>query len=419
MKRPAACARGLGLVPALLALSLCGPAQAGAQDAAALMLADAEVAEQAPAGDWRLFGEGAGGAGNERLSVELGYDHGFGAGWRAVLAARLDRRWPVSGAAAGATVSTVKDAYLSWQARDDTLFDAGRINLRNGVATGYNPTDYFRAGALRSRVSIDPASLRENRQGSLMLRGQRLWTGGSLTAVYAPAREGAVPDGGDSGDSGAGQQGRALLVLSQRLGELTPQLLLYKAGQASPQTGLNVTGLLNDATVAHLEWSAGRGPEQLAQARCAGQGCAAGGWHQRLSAGLVFTSADKLSLTAEWHYNGAAPGRAAWQALQAGAPPDYARYRGAVQAAQELPTRRALFFHASRRDALMARLDLSAIVKLDLVDASGLLWLEARYHVGEREYAFQWQGSRGPALSNFGAMTPARSWQFLLRHYFF
>lgn len=409
MRRPAARAL-LGL---LMALALCGPA--GAQDAAALMLVDADAGAAAPAppGDWRLFGEGAGGAGSERLSAELGYDHGFGAGWRAVLAARLDRRWPSAGAAA--TVSTVKDAYLSWQAQDATLFDAGRINLRNGVAAGYNPTDYFRAGALRSRISIDPASLRENRQGSLMLRGQRLWTGGSLTAVYAPARDGAAPDS----IAGAGVEARALLVLSQQVGELTPQLLLYKAGPASPQTGLNLTGLLNDATVAHLEWSAGRGPGQLEQARCAGQGCAAGAWRQRLSAGLVWTSADKLSLTAEYHYNGAAPGPAGWRALRDGALPDYARYRDAVQAAQDLPTRRALFFYASRRDALMARLDLNAMVNLDLVDASRLLWLEARYHAGRHEFALQWQGSGGAALSNFGAMRPARSWQFLLRHYFF
>ena len=57
-------------------------------------------------------------------------------------------------------------------ARPDTLIDLGRINVRNGVALGYNPTDYFRAGAVRAAVSVSPASLKENRQGSVMLRGQ-------------------------------------------------------------------------------------------------------------------------------------------------------------------------------------------------------------------------------------------------------
>ena len=46
----------------------------------------------------------------------------------------------------------------------------GRINVRNGAALGYNPTDFFRSGALRSVVSIDPNSLRENRLGTVMLR---------------------------------------------------------------------------------------------------------------------------------------------------------------------------------------------------------------------------------------------------------
>ena len=59
--------------------------------------------------------------------------------------------------------------------------DLGRINARYGVGYGDTPTDYFRIGANHSIISSDPASLKKNRQGSVMQRGQTLWQSGALT----------------------------------------------------------------------------------------------------------------------------------------------------------------------------------------------------------------------------------------------
>jgi hypothetical protein len=83
-------------------------------------------------------------------------------------------------------IGTLKEAYVSWQPHSSLLLDAGRINGRQGVAFGYNPTDFFRSDAIRSVVSIDPNSLRDNRLGTVMLRGQQLWDSGALSVVYAP-----------------------------------------------------------------------------------------------------------------------------------------------------------------------------------------------------------------------------------------
>jgi hypothetical protein len=72
-------------------------------------------------------------------------------------------------------------------ARDAGLIgDVGRINLRYGAAFGYNATDYFKANATRVIVSIDPASLRENRQGTVVLQGQGLWSDTSVSAAFSP-----------------------------------------------------------------------------------------------------------------------------------------------------------------------------------------------------------------------------------------
>jgi hypothetical protein len=421
-------AHRLGLALALLGA---GSARADDSDAGALMLADQapEVAETAR--NLRAFVEGAAGGAvrrgnggaqdNQRLSLDVQYDRSFSAGWRAFLADRLDMNWPAP-AGGEKNINTLKEAYLNWRARPDTMLDAGRVNVRNGVATGYNPTDYFRGGAVRSVVSISPASLKENRQGSIMLRGQGLWESGALTMLYSPklSDQGGT-SAGLSPDVGAtNHQDRWLATVSQKIGAvLTPQFLIYREAALPTQFGLNLTGLINDATVAHLEWSGGRGPSQLAQALGqAASACSCDAWRNHLATGLTYTTANKMSLTGEYHYNSAGLDKAAWDALGQGTPAIYGRYRGWAQNAQELPTRQMLFFYGTWQDAMINHLDLSVMHNFDLVDSSRRSWLEARYHVGNVEYALQAQRNSGRKMSDFGAVPETRGWQLVMRYYF-
>jgi len=71
----------------------------------------------------------------------------------------------------------------------------------------------------------------------------------------------------------------------------------------SPQPGLNLTALPNDATVVYFEWSGGRAPSLAAQALMRPDDTA---FRSRLSSGLTYTTANNISLTAEYQYNGAA-----------------------------------------------------------------------------------------------------------------
>ncbi|KAB2970051.1 hypothetical protein [Zoogloea sp.] len=420
------------LAAALLALLPAGPAGAGEAadaDAAALSLADLQSDEVAQASDWRSFVEAGAGAsvrrgdgamqGSRRLSVDIRYEHSLAPGARVFLADRLDLGQPAPGVGEHA-VNTLKEAYLSWQLAADAMLDLGRINVRNGVAAGYNPTDYFREGAVRAPISINPASLRENRQGSVMLRAQRLWDGGSLTALYSPAlvRE-SNPEGLALDVGATNARHRGLLALSQRVGGLTPQWLVFHEEARSTRFGFNLTGLLNDATVAYLEWSGGRSATQLAEALHAlTPACECSAWHNRIAGGLTYTTPDKLSLTAELHHNGAGLESAAWNALRQGPPALYGQYRSALRSSQEMPTRRALFLQAQWQDALLPRLDLGLMHNLDLVDRSRRVWAEARYHVDRVEYAFQWVLHGGEAGSVYGAVPEARGWQLLARYYF-
>jgi hypothetical protein len=402
------------------------PALADDGDAAALTLADKTAATVEQSGDWRVYVEAAArearrqGPGlalrGGRLSIDARFDKTFAPGWRAVFADRLDMN-RMDGVSGNRDINTLKEAYLSWQPQPDRIADLGRINARNGVAFGYNPTDYFRAGALRSVVSIDPASLRENRLGSAMLRGQALWNGGSLTALFSPRLADRPSDSVFSPDFGAtNRRARWLVALSEKLSDaLDPQWLLSGGAGQSPQLGLNLTALPNDATVAYFEWSGGRAASLAAQALVSRDDPA---FRSRLSSGLTYTTASNVSLTAEYQYNGAALDAAGWDALRRGPPAAYGLYRGFVSNLQEPPTRHGVFLYALWQDALVKHLDVAAMVRYDAADHSRLQWLEARYHWTRVDFALQTQLNTGQPRSNYGALPERRLWQALVRYFF-
>ena len=420
------------LWPALLLLPLTVAAQQAPDlpgDLDALLLAD-QTPEVSPAAarDWKGFAELAAGSSrrtdgrlerSHRLSLDFQTEQNLTPDLRFNFANRLDLVWPagkVNGSEERA-VHTLKEAYVGGRLDEATLLDAGRINVRNGVASGYNPTDFFRARAVRSPVSINPTSLRENRQGSVMLRGQRLWDSGSVTALFAPNLHRQASSSGLNPDLGAtNQSNRLLLTLSQKLAPgFTPQFLLYQDGSEPLQAGLNLTGLLNDSTVAYVEWSGGRRRSLLDEALATPS--PERRWRNQLATGLTYTTPTKLSLTAEYQYHGTALSDADWLALPRTAPLAYGPYRNWLSAMQETPGRQGLFFHALWQDAFLPRLDVSLMHNRDRADHSHRSWLEARYHEGNVEYALQWQGHQGSPWSQFGAVPQARSWQFLLRSY--
>lgn len=425
------------------------PVRADDQDASALALADMAPAATERGGDWRSLvegsygnaGEGAGGSARyaHRLSLDVRYDRVLSAGWRAILADRLDVNRPAQ-ATGQSSINTLKEAYLSWRAQANSMdsmdsmdsmssmssmnsiLDFGRINVRYGVATGYSPTDYFRAGALRSVVSINPASLKENRQGSVMWRGQWLWDRGSLTALHSPRLSDRASRNAFSPDWGAtNNRQRWLIALSQKIGDnIAPQFLIYREEERPAQLGLNLTGVVDAATVAYLEWSGGRSPSLLTQAlrQTAIARPDDSAFRNRLSTGLTYTASNRISMTAELEYNGGGLERTGWDGLRRGSPLAYAQYRNWLQVFQEPPTRRLVFLNCTWQDALINRLDLSAMLSSDLVDSSRRSWLEARYRDGGAEYVLQWQRGSGQSLSNYGATSQTNGWQALLRYYF-
>ncbi len=416
------------LLPALL-VTLAGLAQAappGDDELDALNVADQAPAKVEQAADWHTFVEAAYGDteqryglpsyANVRLSIDTSLDKTLAPGWRLVFADRLDWDWQDE-APDQAKINTLKELYLSRHVSSDEIVDDGRINTRYGVATGYNPTDYFRDDAVRSIVSINPSSLRNNRLGSVMLREQTLWDGGSLTALVSPKLETDASSEPFNVDLGAtNNTNRWLLAASQQLSDtFNPQVLLYGEQGKSPQMGLDLTRLFGDATVAFVEWSGGQGPAQYTEAL---GGVEREVFRSRLSTGFTYTTDNKLSLTLEAEYDGAALGKANWTALGQGNSARYLQYRDFVQDAQDLPTKESVFAYASWQDAGITHLDLTALVRQDLLDQSRLTWMEARYHWDHVDLALQWQRYGGRQWTDFGVLPGRTTWQTVATYYF-
>ncbi|QJW80088.1 hypothetical protein [Burkholderia glumae] len=417
---------------ALAVLTCCATSVCRADDveAAGLALADAtpvqtvdernyrfsiepglRLAEVRPGGGLRTAG---------RLSLDLFARHALAGGWSVNFADRLDLNGPLRFGGDAAAINTLKELYLDGRlGGGKTLLQAGRVNVRLGVAIGYNPTDFLRDNAVRSVTSVDPASLRENRLGTVMLRGQQLWSGGSASALVAPRVADRPSDASYSPDFGAtNQRTRWLLQFSQRMVlDLTPQFMVYHDGKpgSSPQFGLTLDHLVNNACVTYAEWSGGRGPSTLARALGRPYGDVAFRW--KLAAGLTCTTSRNLSVTLEYDRDGAALDRAGWRALRSGPPAAYAAYRALAAAQQDPVTRDAVFMMARWQDAWIQRLDLSGFVRMNLADRSRLTWLEARYRFARTDVALQWQIDAGASSTEFGALPQSNLWQLLVKHY--
>jgi hypothetical protein len=389
------------------ALALTGPGVSAMTAKALSLTTEAALTESA----LRAGGE----ANEERVSFDLRYDGALSTGLRVMMADRLDVDW-LGSWDDPQQVNTLKEAYLSWQPQSGLLFDAGRINARQGVAVGYNPTDFLRANTLRSIDSLDPNSLRDERLGTVMLRGETLWDNGAFTALYAPKLADGPANGPFDADFGAtNSRSHWLLSLSQRLiAGWTPQWLLFGSTGASPQVGVNSTAVLGSSTVAFLEASGGSTPSLWTQAQGLPDEASLRG---RAAAGLTYSTANKLSVTFEDEYDGAALGRDAWRAARAGDPRAYLRYRDFVAAQQELPTQHSAFVYATWVDCMVRHLDLTAFVRVDLIDHSRLPWTELRYRWTHIDAALRWQDYQGAPATDFGASSTRQTWQLLLDYY--
>ena len=410
------------------ALAVADPAFGADAESDALNLESTPTAAPAKgARDTRFFVEGALGDASQRyrldsrslgrLSLDFSHTARLGLDWRAVFSDRLDQIHPRDPAGADETVNSLREAYVSWQPEGGSLVvEFGRINLRYGPGYGYNPTDFFRDGSLRALTSADPFALRENRLGSVMLRAQRLWTGGSLSVALSPKLADRPSAGGWSLDLGStNNRDRGLIALGTQFSQrVSSQVLFYKQDGMSPTLGANLTALLSDAATAHLEWSRGSEPSLLSRALALN---APATTRNRFVSGVTYTTMGKLSLTAEYQYNGFGLKQSDWSALATVAGAQLAYLQEALRL-QDLAPRQAYLIYVTQKDLGLKDLDLTAYLLFNPGDNSRLGWLELRRHWPSFDLTFQLQQNMGRPSSQFGILPDRRVMQILGTYYF-
>ncbi len=393
----------------------------------ALSLESAPVVTPKAASDTKFFVEGAVGTATQRyvsgnrdlgrFSLDFSHTARLAPGLRATMSNRLDYFDPKD-AGTDAAINSLREAYVTWQPEAGrTVVEFGRINLRYGPGYGYNPTDFFRDGSVRALTSANPFALRENRLGSVMLRAQRLWVGGSFSIAYSPKLADQPSADGWSLDLGStNNRDRALIALGTQFSQsVSAQILAYKEVGLSPTLGASLTALVSDAATAHLEWSNGSEPDLLSRVLAQPSATTT---RNRFVGGLSYTTASKLSITAEYQYNGFALAQADWATLGAASAPRQVAYLIEAQRRQELVPREAYLLYLTQKSLGLKNLDLTAFLKVNAGDQSQLVWAELRHHWPKFDLAFQIQQHIGNPTSEFGIL-PDRTVMQVLGTYFF
>ena len=304
-----------------------------------------------------------------------------------------------------------REGYLTWEALTRTYLEAGRINLRNGIALGFNPTDFFKGRTLLDQASLDPSVIREDRLGTLMVRGQTIWTGGSASVAFAPklydpsAITEAVPYGFSPRFDHTNASNRFLGSLNLDVADLSPQALIYHEGRQT-LLGANLSRPVGQSIVIYGEWSGGNQSSLIAQALHYGQetgtlpeyapvlppSSTKDRFDSALSIGGSWSSAAKVTVNLEYHYYEPGLSRQElrdWFRIGATSPDsllvtgDLWYLRGFANDQQQPWVQQQLFVRLDWVDAFVPHLELTAFAFVDLYDGSVLSQLSANYYLSD------------------------------------
>jgi hypothetical protein len=335
----------------------------------------------------------------------------------------------------------LREAYLAWQGGSNLFVDLGRINLKSGVAEGFNPTDYFKTRAVVEADSADPSVLREDRLGTVMALGQMIGPNGSLSFAFAPKLASDSPPYLDTSlprfdpmFDRTNAHARVLVKASfQLFDDVSPEILAYsEAGRT--KLGVNLTKGLGQATIVYLEWSGGRRASLAYDAYRDGVDnhvlpaipaipvSGAEDFANDVSVGVGYTTKIGIHVDLEFKYHQAGFSATDWRQWFGGAKgANVALWfiRGYANDQQEPMARSSLFMSADWRNAFVRNLNITTFLDADLRDGSSTGQAAADYFLspiwtigGLVDF------DRGQPRSNFGSLPQEVSVLLKLTRYF-
>jgi len=346
-------------------------------------------------------------------------------------------------------INELRELYVGAEPAARSYLDLGRINLKSGLALGYNPTDYFKTRAVVEPLSLDPTVLRENRLGTVMIRAEHIWEWGSLTGAYAPALTGPAPiyppldlPSFNPMLGLTNAETRLLLKGSVEFASyFNPELLLFRGGSES-KVGLNLAENVSQRTIAYLEWSGGRQGTLITEALRFGRetgtfpaGAASGlpgqpaeSFMNQAAVGVSYTTETRVTFNFEYHFNQPGFTAAQWNKWftvgQAGVnhpgiPAALWYIRDYALDQQQPVSRHSLFLRADWVDAFVPKLEIVGFMDTDLHDGSSLVQLGADYYVSDNwTVGAQAVAFVGPRRSDYGSLPQAGSVLLKVARYF-
>ena len=222
----------------------------------------------------------------------------------------------------GSSRNDFREGSFSYEVFPRTYLEAGRINLKNGTALGYNPTDFFKTRTMVDIASIDPSALKEDRLGTVMIQGQSFWDNGSLTLAFAPKLQTETPLLTTPTASfnplfgRTNSANRFLASMSCDIAGLSPQALIFIDGIGT-HVGANLSRVISSSIVAYVEWSGvseanltnravefGKNTGTLPSgAPAVPQPDSSVTFQNDLAVGASWTSSSNLTINLEYHYH--------------------------------------------------------------------------------------------------------------------
>jgi hypothetical protein len=423
------------------------PAQSASNSAAVATTIYLEEAPEYQTNRHDLLVPLPGGSAPEFINRAFADGHGgweYGRSLKVLYSARLD--YTTGDPSRDSFSYDLRELFLSWSLDSQRrwFIDFGRINVRNGVAYAFNPTDFFRTQSVVDETSQDPSVRRENRLGTLMLRGQYFLGGSTLTAIYAPRLYHeplaltTVPSWSDPQLRRTNADNRVELSASVDFGhDLSPQGVLFHSGDRWAY-GVNMARGFGNQTTAYVEWSATRRGSLVTEAMRYGVRTGTFGdsappiptdsterLDHDLAAGVSYTTRSNVNFIVEYDLHQAGLSRTDWRhwfAVGTAGNPFldgelwYLRDYAAVQ--QEPISRQSLFLRVAKDNWLIPNLSASALALVDLTGTSGLGQADVSYRVSTRmQLELMLQTARGGRRSDFGSLPASNAYLFNVRVY--
>lgn len=310
---------------------------------------------------------------------------------------------PGAGLSANSLSLSLREAYLT--AHIDALnVDIGRINIRDGVALGYNPSDVFRSGSLLARRTEDPARLRESRLGVVGLQARYATDVGNFSGLIAPKisvdNKKHWYDPQLSAVNGVDTQ-TYFKYTAPRWNDVYSSLVLHRSPATGNTLGINSTGNIGQHIIAYIEYAKLKRTQlpnnvdgSLALKRD----------YTQVAFGASYSTERRQTWTLEYQHNGAGLGTEQWRGdWQSASPATLTSIVSDTLKRQDPLAKKSVMALLQWDQLLTADDDLTCLARANLIDKSRLLWCEWRYKLPRSEWSMSGARLVGAARSEFGA----------------